>query len=186
MYSKIRTLLSNPPWHWPFLLLARLTAPTPPAIWIVNTIFQRIFRVNAHVPFMVHFTSIVIGNVTIGRHVEHSFACSGGCYIQGINGVSIGDDTLFAPGVKMISANHDMDSEGRHLPAPPIRIGKRCWIGANAVILPGVELGDDVIVGAGAVVTKSCPAGVIVAGVPARQIGTRTQQEEPDTHGHAA
>jgi maltose O-acetyltransferase len=58
----------------------------------------------------------------------------------------------------------------RHLPAEPIRIGKGCWIGANAVILPAVQLGDRVVVGAGAVVTKSFPADSVIVGNPARAL----------------
>lgn len=122
---------------------------------------------------MVHFTSRVAGDVRIGRNVWRSFALSGGCYVQGGSGIEIGDDTRFAPGVKIISANHDPDDLGKYLPSPPIRIGRRCWIGANAVILPGVELGDRVTVGAGAVVTKSFPAGSVLVGVPARCIRQR-------------
>ena len=127
-------------------------------------------RINADIPWPVHFTSRVTGNVRIGRNVWKSFALSGGCYIQGGNGIEIGHDTIFAPGVKIISANHDPADLSRWLPAPPIQIGERCWIGANAVILPGVQLGDDVIVGAGAVVTKNFPSRTMVAGVPAQAL----------------
>ena len=95
---------------------------------------------------------------------------SGGCYIQGGNGIYIGDDTIFAPGVKIISANHDPEDLTVWKSAPPMRIGKRCWIGANAVIMPGATLGNNVIVGAGAVVTKSVSDNAIVGGVPACSI----------------
>ena len=92
-----------------------------------------------------------------------------GCYIQAINGIEIGDYTILAPGVGLISANHDPLDIDRHLPAEPIRIGRHCWIGMNAVILPGVQLGDHTTVGAGSVVTRSFPEGhCVVAGNPAR------------------
>lgn len=135
----------------PFLGIKTLSLAVlgiPFSLWLVNVIFQRVFRQNSEFPFSVHFTSRVIPGpgIEIGRHVWKSFALSGGCYIQGVNGIQIGDGTLFAPGVKIISANHDPQQLSQWLKAPPIRIGKRCWIGANAVILPGVELGDDVIV----------------------------------------
>jgi acetyltransferase-like isoleucine patch superfamily enzyme len=89
---------------------------------------------------------------------------------RGGNGIEVGDDTIFAPGAKIISENHDPDDLGRWKPAQPVHIRKRCWIGANAVILPAVELGDDVVVGAGAVVTRSFAKGSILAGAPARTI----------------
>jgi len=146
----------------------------PPGLWLVNILFQRVCRINAAIPWMVHFTSHVSGRVEIGRHVWISFAVSGGCYIQGINGIRIGDETIFAPGVKIISANHDARCLERRVEAPGISIGSRCWLGANAVVLPGVTLGDDVIVAAGAVVTKSFPAGVTVSSVPARAISAGT------------
>lgn len=159
------------PWLWPFRILDRITSPIPVGLWLVNFFYQRILGINNNVPWMVNFTSRVVGDVSIGRNVWISFAVSGGCYIQGINGIEIGDDTIFAPGVKIISANHSKDDLARWDKAPPIRIGKRCWIGANAVILPGVTLGDDCMVGAGSVVNKgSFSNNSVIVGVPARNI----------------
>lgn len=144
----------------------------PLSVWFVNVIFQNILRINSDVKFQVNFTSRVIrgDRITLGRNVWKSFALSGGCYIQGGNGIVIGDDTIFAPCVKIISANHDPENLSAWQSAPPIRIGQKCWIGAGAIILPGVELGDGCIVGAGSVVTRSFPAMVVVASNPARII----------------
>lgn len=144
----------------------------PFSTWVINYIFQRIFRQNSEARFQVHFTSRVIGvgDISIGRNVWKSFALSGGCYIQSGNGIFIGDDTIFGPGVKIISANHDPNNHMTWKIGPPIKIGSRCWIGANAVILPGVELGDDCIVGAGAVVTKHFTHQSVLVGIPARSV----------------
>jgi acetyltransferase-like isoleucine patch superfamily enzyme len=139
----------------------------------VNFLFQRILRLNAGMPCAVHFTSRVIRpeRLTLGKGVKRSFAVSGGCYFQAGNGIEIGDGTIFGPGVRMISANHDMAHGAAWKPARPIRIGRNCWIGASAIILPGIELGDRVVIGAGAVVTRDVPAGRVAVGNPARVIG---------------
>lgn len=140
--------------------------------WFSNFIFQRVFRLNSEVLFQVNFTSTVIvgKGIFVGRNVWKSFALSGGCYIQGGNGIYIGDDTIFAPGVKIISANHNPENGMEWSSSSPIRIGCRCWIGANAVILPGITIGDGVVIGAGAVVTRDVGSYMVVAGVPARAI----------------
>jgi len=151
--------------------LAAVRATLP--VRIVNTVFQRLFRVNANVPWQVHFTSRVTRPERIFIHpsVQVSFRMSPGCYLQGGNGIRIGEGSLFGPGVKMISANHDREELGRHVPGPPIIIGRKCWIGANAVILPGTILEDFVTVAAGSVVNGRVESGATVAGVPARAIG---------------
>jgi acetyltransferase-like isoleucine patch superfamily enzyme len=158
------------PWLWPYACAARLTRPVPPGLWLLNAFCQRVLRINSQIPWNVHFTSTVKGKITIGDKVEASFALSGGCYIQAINGVEIGDETLFAPGVKIISANHSLENLACAEEAPPIRIGKRVWIGANAIILPGIQIGDDAVIGAGAIVTKDVAADAVVVGNPARLI----------------
>lgn len=142
---------------------------------LINAIFQRVLGINGEVPWSVHYTSKVIfsKNINIGKDVWKSFALSNCCYIQGINGIKIGDYTIFAPGVKIISANHNFNFNKRssHINEKPIEIGKYCWIGTNAIILPGVKLGDNTIVGAGSVVTKSFVSGnIVIAGNPAKII----------------
>lgn len=152
----------------PFLW--RLTAPVPWGLVLVNLFFQKILRINHEQPFPVHFTSRVCGHVEIGENVWKSFAISGNCYIQGGNGIAIGDDTIFAPGVKIVSSNHQKNDLNKWEKAPPITIGRRVLIGANAVILPNVHIGDDAIIGAGAVVTKSVPQYGLAVGNPAKVI----------------
>jgi len=90
--------------------------------------------------------------------------------------VEIGNDNGFGPDVYITDSSHRFE-EGKsavELPMQPgrVRIGNNCWIGAKVVILNDVELGDDCLVGAGAVVNKSFPARSVIAGVPARLIRT--------------
>jgi acetyltransferase-like isoleucine patch superfamily enzyme len=159
------------PWLWPIRILSKIwTFPIPPGLWIINVVVQNLLDINNDIPWMVHYTSRVMGKISIGENVWKSFALSGGCYIQGVNGIIIGDNTIFGPGVKIISANHNIINHNQFTKNKPIRIGKKCWLGANCIILPGVELGDNVIIGAGSVVNESYPSNSIVVGNPSRKI----------------
>lgn len=111
--------------------------------------------------------------------------------------IEIGDYTLLGPGVNIICANHPVSTRERILPKDdkledenysyiddkgnfnddieytfvntksPVKIGNRCWIGANAIILPGVTIGDNVVIGSGSIVTKDIPSNSIAVGNPA-------------------
>ncbi len=87
------------------------------------------------------------------------------------NDIYVGDYTMFAPNVVVATAGHPICPELREKAFQhnqPIRIGRNCWIGAGAVILPGVTIGDNTVIGAGSVVTKDIPAGVVAVGNPCR------------------
>ena len=106
-------------------------------------------------------------NITLGENVF----INAGCKFQDQGGIIIDEGALIGHGVVLATLNHDMDPEKRQALHPaPIHIGKRVWIGANATICPGVTIGDNAVVAAGAVVVKDVPPDTIVGGVPAKII----------------
>ncbi len=85
--------------------------------------------------------------------------------------VYIGDSVMIGPNVTIATAGHPIDPELRRKVAQfniPVRIGNNVWIGAGAIILPGITIGDDSVIGAGSIVTKDIPAGVVAVGNPCR------------------
>ncbi|MEZ3487279.1 MAG: sugar O-acetyltransferase [Lachnospiraceae bacterium] len=86
--------------------------------------------------------------------------------------IYVGDHTMFAPNVTIATAGHPLLPELRdtwhYQYNMPVHIGKNCWIGAGAVILPGITIGDHTVVGAGSIVTKDLPANVLAVGNPCR------------------
>ena len=96
--------------------------------------------------------------------------------------IYVGDHTMFAPNVIVATAAHPvlpaLREQGYQYNAP-VHIGKNCWIGAGAILLPGVTVGDNTVIGAGSVVTKDLPANVVAVGNPCRvmrSIGERDQK----------
>lgn len=112
------------------------------------------------------------GNIKFDNSSLNVFQNSG-CYFQGFESLTIGKNVWIAQNVGIITANHDLNNPDLHTEGKPVYIGDRCWIGMNVVILPGVVLGENTIVGAGSVVTKSFEQGhCVVVGNPARIIKT--------------
>lgn len=158
MKSQLRSLLGIPP-------------DVDTRSHLQDWLWKKVFRINAHVPWPVHFTSRVVDWQKVQRGEGSYPGDMPGCYIQAMNGIIIGHGCQFGPGVGLISANHDTADLSQHKGADPIRIGDRCWLGMNAIVLPGVELGPRTIVGAGSVVTRSFPQGnCTIAGNPARVV----------------
>ena len=106
-------------------------------------------------------------------HVGDEFLANYNVTILDISPVTMGDNVWIAPNTLITTINHPISPEGRrqHLGiSKPVKIGNDVWIGGNATILPGVTIGNNVIVAAGAVVTHDVPDNVIVGGVPAKVI----------------
>ena len=108
-----------------------------------------------------------------GKHIKFgkNIFINIGVMFTDLGGITIEDKVLIGPGAKLLSVNHSIDPEKRRgIIASPILIKENAWIGANATILPGVTVGKNSIVAAGAVVTEDVPDNVIVGGVPAKII----------------
>lgn len=106
-------------------------------------------------------------------HVGDNFLANYHVTILDIREVNIGDNVMIGPNVLISTVNHPMYPSGRrkHLGiAKPVTIGNDVWVGGNAVILPGVTIGNNCVIAAGAVVTKDVPDNSLVGGVPAKFI----------------
>jgi acetyltransferase-like isoleucine patch superfamily enzyme len=114
-------------------------------------------------PFYTNF-----GRFTkIGKGVFINHACS----FLDMGGITIEDDVLIGPKVNLITENHPLDPADRKaLICKPIVVKRNAWIGAAATIMPGVTIGENAVVAAGAVVTKDVPDNLIVGGIPAKVI----------------
>ncbi|WP_455645908.1 sugar O-acetyltransferase [Methanosphaera sp.] len=160
---------------------------------LLNQLFGKIGEgTEVLLPFYCNIGS----NIYIGKNAF----INNNCNFLDTDTIEIGDYTLLGPGVNIICANHPVSTRERIRPVDdeiddgkytyidedgnyddsieytfvntkqPVKIGKRCWIGANTIILPGVTIGDNVVIGAGSIVTKDVPSNKIVAGSPARII----------------
>ncbi len=111
-------------------------------------------------------------NIRLGRGVFANF----GCVFLDVVAIEIGDLCQIGSGVQILTADHPRDPALRrqgYESGVPVRIGENVWIGSGAIILPGLTIGDDAIIGAGSVVTRDVPPGTTVVGNPARTCGKR-------------
>ncbi len=112
-------------------------------------------------------------NTDFGKniHVGKNVFINSGCKMQDQGGIFIGDDVLIGHNACLLTLNHEFDPAHRQDMNPSaIHIGSNAWLGSNVTVLPGVTIGENSIVAAGAVVTKDVPNNTIVAGVPAKII----------------
>lgn len=106
-------------------------------------------------------------NILLGKNVF----INSGCCFQDQGGITIGDNCLIGHQVVIATLNHDFEPSMRACMTPaPVAIGRNVWIGSHATVLPGVTVGDNAVIAAGAVVTKDVPRDTVVGGVPARVI----------------
>ena len=109
-------------------------------------------------------------NIHLGTRVYFNF----NCVVLDVCEVHIGDYTLFGPAVQILTPLHPLEAELRRREefGAPIVIGSDVWVGGGALILPGVTIGSRAVIGAGSVVTKDVPEGVLALGNPCRVVKT--------------
>ena len=107
-------------------------------------------------------------NITLGERVFFNF----NCVVLDVCPVTIGDYTQFGPGAQILTPLHPLDAMQRRREeyGRPVSIGSDVWVGAGALILPGVTIGSRTVIGAGSVVTRDVPDGVLAVGNPCRVI----------------
>lgn len=127
------------------------------------------FRAGA---YAVGCSKISIGKRVVIRPCSHLHGASANLDVS----ITIEDDVLIGSGVHIYVTNHNFDNpeipiyyQG-HYPSEPVVLKKGCWIGANVIILPGVTVGENSVIGAGSVVTRSVPDRVVAAGIPVKVI----------------
>jgi acetyltransferase-like isoleucine patch superfamily enzyme len=136
---------------------------------------------------IVNFTNITIGSgcfiqeyvyMRAGRQgyirIANDCAMNSFAKLFGHGGIEIGERTQLGPGCLITTTEHDYQRTDLKTEFRKVTIGKGVWVGANSLILPGVTIGDDCVVGAGSVVTRDIPSGSIAVGNPARVIKSKS------------
>jgi maltose O-acetyltransferase len=134
-----------------------------------RAILRRLFKQGGETvwmqpPFFCDYGS----NIRLGERVFFNF----NCVVLDVCEVKIGDFTLFGPGAQVLTPMHPLNAEQRRKEefGKPVEIGSDVWVGAGALILPGVTIGSRAVIGAGSVVSRDIPEGVFAAGNPCRVI----------------
>lgn len=171
-------------WLYIFFFWAKWLFPKAkqlPLLYLIYHIFfQKVLRINGSVGWPVHYTSRVLSkeNITIGYNSAPGI--NSGCYVQGRAGIIIGNNLRMGPGCGLISANHNIDNYDEWIDEGPIIIGNNVWLGMGVVILPGVTIGDNVVIAANSVVNKNIPSNVIAGGIPCKVIKEKSEYKGID------
>jgi acetyltransferase-like isoleucine patch superfamily enzyme len=165
-FERTRSLVAelNGSYHTPDEITSLLSQ-----IWGQELVDVRMFP-----PFYTAFGK----NTRVGRGVFINF----GCTFLDQGGITIEDGVFIAPDVKILTEGHPEEPTLRRtLVTKPVHVGRNVWIGAGAIILPGVTIGENAIIAAGAVVSKDVAANMIVGGVPARELREIHRTQAPSS-----
>ena len=113
-------------------------------------------------------------------HIGAFFFSNYNCTILDVARVTIGDNVMFGPNVGLYTVNHPLNAVRRNTGleyAKPVTIGNNVWVGGHSVILPGVTIGENSVIGAGSVVTKDIPANVVAVGNPCKVLRPITEED---------
>ena len=149
-------------------------------IWKLNKLFHKLSGKLRSIYYSNIFKSCGYPRPKIARHVDFSkpenFSCGSNLivnpqvYFASKGGITLGDNVIISAGAKILSSSLVTDEKtvvSKHI-HKAVNIGNNVWIGAGAIVCPGVTIGDNTIVAAGAIVTKDLPGGFIYAGIPAK------------------
>lgn len=161
------------------LNLFNATPDTPEGLIRREVLLREILGRDEDLPYIIPpiYSNWGLKNVHIGRDVVFNF---GTCIVDD-GPVYIGDDCLIGPGCHIATSIHPISPRLRRRKLQynkPVRLGSNVWLGAGAIILPGVTIGDNAIVGAGSVVTHDVPANTIVVGNPAKVLRKITEDDD--------
>ena len=143
-----------------------------PAYAVRHWYLKRILKIRIGSETAIHCACHFAGNHVI---IGNGSVINRECYLDGRAGIEIGDRVSISPHCYLLSLTHDPQSPDFGVIARPLKIGSYSWLGARAIILPGAHIGTGSVVGAGSVVSKPTADYDIVAGNPARPIGTRNR-----------
>ncbi|MBB1099601.1 sugar O-acetyltransferase [Limosilactobacillus sp. WF-MT5-A] len=122
-------------------------------------------RIDSSVEVRLPFYTDFGRNIHLGKNIF----INSGVMMTDLGGVYIGNNVLIGPKVTIATVNHPLNPQDRHhVDLKPVYIRQNAWIGANAVIVPGITISENAVVAAGSVVTHNVPKDTMVAGVPAR------------------
>ena len=150
----------------------------PSQVKLRDEIIRKVF---ANVGENCYIEPPLYANWGCNTHVGNNFYSNFSLTLVDDTDVFIGDDVMIAPNVIITTGTHPIDPKLRQQVYQynlPIHIGNRVWIGAGSIILPGVTIGDDSVIGAGSVVTKDIPSGVVAVGSPCRVLRKISERDK--------
>ncbi len=156
---------------WAFYLYNHVVTKLP--FYNLRRIYlTRVLSMSIHPTVAVHMGCFFTGRlVKIGAGT----VLNRGCYVDGRAGMEIGENVSISPYTYLLSLSHDPQSPVFSTVAKPVRIGSFVWIGARGMVLPGSNIGEGAVIGAGSVVTCDIEPYAIAVGAPAKKVGERNR-----------